>query len=143
MPNLPRPNQIHERKIIYHLPRLKYQACTRSPISRTLIVLEREYEIHIHTTTKNFPIKQSPIELAWTKTTSYAFNSYIKYKMLEDTSIIYTHIKSLPSTKSRTHIANKSYPPRIQKTVQSCPGNNQGSPSTSPTKLPTQPTNNP
>ena len=52
----------------YHLPRLKYQACGRSPTIRTLYLLEREYEIHVHTTIKHFPLKQSAIELEWTRT---------------------------------------------------------------------------
>ena len=52
----------------HHLPHLKYQACARSPISHTLYLLEREYEIHVHTSIKSFPIKNSTIELGWTQT---------------------------------------------------------------------------
>jgi hypothetical protein len=59
----------------HHLPRLKYQACARSPTARTLYLLEREYEIHVHTTIKDFPIKQSAIELAWLQTAGYALFS--------------------------------------------------------------------
>lgn len=42
-----------------HLPKLKYQACSRSPIGGTLFLLEREYEIHASTTNCTFPIKSN------------------------------------------------------------------------------------
>lgn len=54
-----------------HLPKLKQQACLRSPIARTFFVLEREFEIHITITNRAFPIKITPLEQAWRKTPSY------------------------------------------------------------------------
>lgn len=43
----------------YHLPCLNYQACARSPTTKTMYLLEWEYEIHVSTNIKNFPIKQT------------------------------------------------------------------------------------
>lgn len=43
-----------------HLPKLKQQACTRSPIARTLFLLKREYEIHVTTAIRIFHQKNPP-----------------------------------------------------------------------------------
>ena len=54
-----------------HLPKLKQQACTRSPIARTLFLLEREYEIHVTTAIRAFPIKNTPLEEIWKNNPTY------------------------------------------------------------------------
>jgi hypothetical protein len=54
------------------LPKLKQQACSKSPIARTLFLLKKEYEIHIATTNKAFSIKQTQLELTWKSTPAYA-----------------------------------------------------------------------
>lgn len=45
-----------------HLPKLKRQACTKSPITITLFLLQREYEIHTTMANQAVPIKQTPLE---------------------------------------------------------------------------------
>lgn len=59
----------------HHLPCLKYQVCARSSTTRTLYLLKWEYEIHVHTSIKSFPIKQLAIELAWIQTARYTLFS--------------------------------------------------------------------
>jgi len=54
-----------------HLPKLKQQACTRSPIARTLFLLKREYEIHVTTTNSAFPLKKTPLEQIWVSQQTY------------------------------------------------------------------------
>ena len=54
-----------------HLPKLKQQACVRSPIARTLFLLEREYEIHVHSTSHIFPINQTALERNWKNNPNY------------------------------------------------------------------------
>ena len=55
-----------------HLPKLKQQACSRSPIARTLYLLKKEYEIHITTANKAFLIKQIQLESIWKTAPAYA-----------------------------------------------------------------------
>ena len=55
-----------------HLPKLKQQACRRSPTTRTLFLLEREYKIHVTSTKRLFPIKKTPLEQSWTTNPNYA-----------------------------------------------------------------------
>ena len=43
-----------------HISKLKQQPCTRSPIARTIFLLEREYKIHITTTNFKFLSKLNP-----------------------------------------------------------------------------------
>ena len=54
-----------------HLPKLNQQACVRSPIARSLFLLEREYEIHVKTAIRAFPIKITPLEKAWKTNPNY------------------------------------------------------------------------
>ena len=55
-----------------HLPKLKQHACLRSPIARTLFLLKKEYEIHVTTAIRAFPIKKTPLEEAWKNNPTYA-----------------------------------------------------------------------
>ena len=54
------------------LPKLKQQACSRSPIARIIFLLEREYEYTTTTTNREFPIKQTTLEIAWKTNPAYA-----------------------------------------------------------------------
>ena len=87
-----------------HLPKLKQQACSRSPIARTLYLLKKEYEIHITTKNKAFPIKQTQLELAWRTTPTYASlteNDKIQSKKFLDK--LYTYgITTLPQIQNKT-----------------------------------------
>ena len=59
-----------------HLLKLKQQACIRSPIARTLFLLEREYEIHVTAANRAFPIKTTPLEQTWKNNPTYASLKY-------------------------------------------------------------------
>ena len=56
----------------HHLPELHYQACSISPLARTMFMLEREYRIFINTTNNKLPFEQIPIELAWKHVLQYS-----------------------------------------------------------------------
>ena len=53
------------------LPKLKQQACVRSPIARTFFFLEREYEIHVYSTSHIFRINQTALERNWKNNPNY------------------------------------------------------------------------
>ena len=75
-----------------HLNKLKQQACSRSPIARTLFLLEREFEIHVTTTNRAFPIKTTPLEQTWKKAPTYNnLSSLSKTKTQQHLDKLYMH----------------------------------------------------
>ena len=54
-----------------HLPTLTYHACNWSPIVRTIFLLNNEYDRHIDTSIRDFPIQQTKLEQNWCTTPEY------------------------------------------------------------------------
>ena len=97
-----------------HLPKLKQQACTRSPIAITLFLLGREYEIHITTTNRAFPIKKTPLELVWRSNPINAnLTDNAKTKSQHYLDKLYTYgITTLPqiqNTKTKTMLTLEEF----------------------------------
>lgn len=46
----------------FHLPHLKYQACS---MAQTLYLLEWEYEINVNTNKLDFPLNQTLVDITW------------------------------------------------------------------------------
>ena len=91
-----------------HLPKLKQQACSRSPIARTLFLLKKEYEIHVTTNNKNFPIKKTPLEIAWKTNPIFdTLTDHLKTQFQKYLDKLYTYgITTLPQilNKNKTTI---------------------------------------
>ena len=97
-----------------HLPKLKQQACSRSPITRTLFLLNKEYEIHITTASKAFPIKQTQLELAWKSTPAYVSftaESKIQSQKFLDKLYIYgiTTISQIQNTTTKAILTPEEF----------------------------------
>ena len=90
-----------------HLPKLKQQACSRSPIARTLFRLQREYKIHVTTKNKIFPIKKTPLETAWKNNPTYAtLPDHSKIQSQKYLNKLYTYcITTLPQIQNKTNRA--------------------------------------
>ena len=48
-----------------NIPRIKYQDCTRSPTTRTLILIKKTRGAHFQSNIDNFPLKATPLEQIW------------------------------------------------------------------------------
>ena len=88
-----------------HLPKLKQQACSRSPIARTLFLLQKEYEIHITTTNKTFPVKKIPLEITWkTNPIYHTLSDHSKVQSQKYLDKLYTYgITTLPQILNKTN----------------------------------------
>jgi ribonuclease HI len=88
-----------------HLPKLKQQACSRSPIARTLFLLKREYEIHVTTTNKAFPVKKTPSEITWrTNPIYHTLSDHSKIQSQKYLDKLYTYgITTLPQILNKTN----------------------------------------
>ena len=90
-----------------HLPKLKQQACSRSPIARTLYLLKKEYEIHIATANKAFSVKQTQLESTWKTAPQYAsLTESDKLQTQKFLDKLYTYgITTLPQIQNNTNKA--------------------------------------
>jgi hypothetical protein len=52
-----------------HIPCIKYQDCTRSPITRTLYLLKSTADIHLNSILPSFPLLTTPLETIWMTST--------------------------------------------------------------------------
>lgn len=105
-----------------NLPKLKYQACSRSFTTKILFPLEREFGIHIDAQDKTFPFQQTPLEIQWHSNSQYASLPMWRitkiYKIPQQTLPLQDHHNpSIPkSCPNLNHIQR-----RIQTKIQSTP----------------------
>ena len=102
----------------FHLPKLKQQACIRSPIPRTLFLLEREYEIHVTSAKRSFPIKKTPLEQTWITSPNYANlteNSITKTQKYLNKLYIYgiTTLPQIQKPNTKIILTPKNFKPNI------------------------------
>ena len=104
-----------------HLPKLKQQACVRSPIARTLFLLDKANKIHVTTATRAFSINKTPLEIIW-KTTLIIITSLTSLNPKpKNISTSYTCIASPHYHISKTNTLTPYSPNEFQSTYKHIP----------------------
>jgi hypothetical protein len=95
------------------LPKLTHQACSRSPTSKTLFLLERELKTFFDTRETTFPIQQTPLKAEWLNKNNYRLlppqqKSHNKNISQQTISIHYNHVGSNTKPKWHHHLLTGS-----------------------------------